>query len=480
MSRLCAQAPAESEGSGRTEREGGGDGAEAQEAFLARMLSGGPPCEVPADLARRWAGDFGEGSRIGQGAFGDVFEGKVEDEVHQRQVKVAVKRLKPAIRLEGDETEHRAALSSIRREIHVLSTFFHPNIIRLLGYTSTRAGMAQEMCLIYELGHCGSLDKMLVDDEKAQDLSWRSRVRIGAGIARALNYLHCHDERGPAYHRDVKSANVVLDLRLCPKLIDCGLSKFIPDEQRHGTIMSSRGAALGTPGYMCPTYQRTGTFDAKSEIFSFGIVLLELLTGRVQLYQHLPENDLYGVYMEDEAPLADGLDRRAGAWPAEGAAQLEQLARECLDKHKKRTASMLSVMRRLVALERELCQATAEEQRLLRLTQDLQREVETWRLQMERQQAHRALNHTCVVYWDEDVTDGITCEVDTAHLMCKDCFNRDVKEACSDDNIAGFKQAKQQIPCRMCSAAAGGGVTGSNFKIAQLWHYLEEDTLLVI
>ena len=111
---------------------------------------------------------------------------------------------------------------------------------------------------------------------------------------------------------------------------------------------------------------------------------------------------------------------------------------------------------------------------------DLQREVETWRLQMERQQAHRALNHTCVVYWDEDVTEGITCEVDTAHLMCKDCFNRDVKEACSDDNIAGFKQAKQQIPCRMCSAAAGGGVTGSNFKIAQLWHYLEEDTLLVI
>ena len=257
-----------------------------------------------------------------------MFEGRLGGAIDQRQVKVAVKRLKPAIRLHGDETEQRAALSSIRREIHVLSAFFHPNIIRLLGYTSTSAGMIQEMCLIYELGQCGSLDKMLIDAEKAQDLSWRSRVRMAAGIARALNYLHCHDIRAPAYHRDVKSANIVLDLGLSPKLIDCGLSKFITDERRHGTIMSTLGGALGTPGYMCPTYQRTGTFEAKSEIFSFGIVLLEVVTGRVQGYQHLPDNDLYGVYIEDETPLADGLDTRAGSWPTEGVAQLEQLTRE--------------------------------------------------------------------------------------------------------------------------------------------------------
>ena len=70
----------------------------------------------------------------------------------------------------------------------------------------------------------------------------------------------------------MKSPNIVLTFALSPKLIDCGLSKFIPDQQRHGTIMSTRGAILGTPGYMCPKYARGGSeYDAKSENFSFGI-----------------------------------------------------------------------------------------------------------------------------------------------------------------------------------------------------------------
>ena len=102
-----------------------------------------------------------------------------------------------------------------RREIHVLSAFAHPNVIRLLCYTSTSAGVSEEICLVYELEQ-GSLDKMLVTAEKAQDLSSKIRVRDAAGISRAPNYLHCHDPRGPAFHRDVKSSNVVLDLRLRP------------------------------------------------------------------------------------------------------------------------------------------------------------------------------------------------------------------------------------------------------------------------
>ena len=78
---------------------------------------------------------------------------------------------------------------------------------------------------------------------------------------------------------------------------------------------------------------RHGPVEAKSEIFSFGIVLLEVVTGRVQGYQHLPDNDLYGVYIEDETPLADGVGTtRAGAWPTEGVSQLEPLTRECLEK----------------------------------------------------------------------------------------------------------------------------------------------------
>ena len=113
---------------------------------------------------------------------------------------------------------------------------------------------------------------MLTDGEKAEDLSCKVRVRITTEMSCALNCLDCHDPRGPAFHRDVKSPNIVLTLALSPKLIDCGLSTFIPDQQRHGTIMSTRGAILGTPGYTCPKYASGGSeYDAKSENFSFGM-----------------------------------------------------------------------------------------------------------------------------------------------------------------------------------------------------------------
>ena len=324
--------------------------------------------------------NFSDEKKLGEGAFGDVYEGVVEDTGNQKPVRVAVKRLKPSIRLQGDATEHRAALTSIKREIHVLGRFYHPNIIRLLGFTSTSAGTAQELCLIYELGQNGSLDKMLVVDSKlAQDLSCKLRVRIAAGVSRALNYLHCHDPRGPAFHRDVKSANIVLDLGLRPKLIDCGLSKFIPEQNRLGTIMSTHGAALGTPGYMCPAYQRTLHFEAKSEIYSFGMVLLELMTGRIQGYQGLDENDLFAKYIDDEHSALSDLDTRAGTWSTTCAEQVEALARECLAPHRRRIGTMLAVMRRLVDLETQCCLATDEERRMLRLAEDLQRELDVLR-----------------------------------------------------------------------------------------------------
>jgi serine/threonine protein kinase len=416
------------------------------------LVSGGPPCEVPTESVITWTSNFSDEKKIGEGAFGDVFEGALD--INQRQVRVAVKRLKPSIRLQGDETEHRAALSGIRREIHVLSTFFHPNIIRLLGYTSTSAGMTEEMCLIYELGQCGSLEKMLVDAENVQDLSWRSRVRVAAGISRALNYLHCHDPRAPAYHRDVKSANIVLDFGFSPKLIDCGLSKFIPNEQRFGTIMSTRGAVLGTPGYMCPTYQRTGKYEAKSEIFSFGIVLLELLTGRIQGYQQMPENDLYGVYIEDESPLGDNLDTRAGTWSAESADELEKLVRECVATHKRRIASMLAVMRRLVRLEKEFCQATPEERRLTRLTEDLQCELEALRLQAERQQAaHQEAQRECVVCYDQS-PQGVGCEGPSSHFICSDCAPRQVQTILQQISPGAYA-SDQRLECHR---AQGGRI----------------------
>ena len=129
----------------------------------------------------------------------------------------------------------------------------------------------------------------------------------------ALHYLH-RGGGARCFHRDVKSANIVLTATLAPKLIDCGLAMYLPDGQpdesagrgagaaassspaaAERTTFAATGGVLGTPGYMCPKYARTGNFGEKSEVYSFGMVLLELLTGELQ---NARGRDLYGVFIE--------------------------------------------------------------------------------------------------------------------------------------------------------------------------------------
>ncbi len=106
----------------------------------------------------------------------------------------------------------------------------------------------------------------------------------------------------------IKSANIVLSMVFIPKLIDRGLSKFIPSTPHElGTIISSSNMALGTPGCMCPTYMRKCQYDGKSGIFSFRVVLFELLTGQLMVPNH-KGHDLYKVYIEDEKPIVPDLD----------------------------------------------------------------------------------------------------------------------------------------------------------------------------
>ena len=268
------------------------------------------PCVLPPDVLAEWTQDFSPARRIGSGSFGDVFEAHCP-----RVGRLAVKRLNPDVRLHGTAEDQHAALMCARREVNVLGAFRHPNIIRLLGYTEVRDRVAAltglSLCLVYELAARGGLDGNLRSPELAADLTWQVRVRVAAGVARALNYLHCHDPRGPAFHRDVKSANVTLTAELVPKLIDCGLARYRHGGERAGTVVSAAADRVGTPGYRCPAYERSGDFEARSEVFSFGMVLLELLTGRVQGGGGA---DLYGAYVEEEGDLAAAADARAGAW----------------------------------------------------------------------------------------------------------------------------------------------------------------------
>ncbi len=220
-------------------------------------LRGGPCCEVPLSCVRPWTDNFSPARLRGQGAFGEVFEGMYDAlDAARGGVRVtgavAVKRLHPRILLQGTATDHQAALACMRREVNVLSAFRHPHVIRLLAHTPLAEAEAG-LCLVYELGALGSLADILRDDARAAALSPADRLGAAQGLAKALSYLHCHDPQAPAYHRDVKSANVVLTADRVAKLIDCGLAKYAGANKALGTVVTAAGAVPGTPGYMCPT-----------------------------------------------------------------------------------------------------------------------------------------------------------------------------------------------------------------------------------
>ena len=248
------------------------------EGMAGALCKDGKPVLLPLGLVEEWTESFSEERLVGEGAFGRVYEGVITDghaASGQGLGRLAVKQLSRDV---SDGVKHHAM-----REINALSRFKHPNIIRLLGYTDFE--LSPVVCLVYEMGSRGSLGKMLRSDDRARQLTWRIRVRVASGLVAALNYLHCHERGNPVYHRDVKSDNVVLTADFQAKLIDCGLAKYKAGAGQSlaaGTVATTAGTPVGTALYCCPDYL-TGEvpFDGKCEVFSVGVVLLELITGHV-------------------------------------------------------------------------------------------------------------------------------------------------------------------------------------------------------
>jgi hypothetical protein len=375
------------------------------------------------------------------------------------------------------------------------SRFQHPHIIRLLGYTAAQVSGNKNTCLIYEMGSRGSVASILRNDAKASIFLWRDRVHVAHGVVSALNYLHCHQPNNPVFHCDVKSDNIVVTADYTAKVIDCGLAKYKPDSSG-GTVISTTGVAVGTPGYMCRTYIDTHVFDSKSEIYSVGIVLLEIMTGQVQQRGM----SLYNIYIEDEEELV--ADVRAGTWHQDCLKAMAELARECLEKYKKRIGAMLTVLRRLKHVLNTHCQlsesdrARAKELVMMQqekdearvkgvLAEHLQRQLQEHaeqlmalreverHAQVRREQEQKDKEQrmrTCAVCWDEcDKEDGIVCKA--GHFMCAECLNAEVKEQTSMENIGTFKKAKMCLKCRVCSE-------GSWLDISCLTKHLKEEGFL--
>ncbi|CAN6924610.1 unnamed protein product [Brassica oleracea] len=200
--------------------------------------------------------NFSLSNKLGQGGFGSVYKGKLQD-----GKEIAVKRLSSS---SGQGKEE------FMNEIVLISKLQHKNLVRILGCCIE----GEERLLIYEFMLNKSLDTFLLDSRKRLEIDWPKRFGIIQGIARGLLYLH-RDSRLKVIHRDLKVSNILLDEKMTPKISDFGLARMFQGTE----YQDNTRRVVGTLGYMAPEYAWTGTFSEKSDIYSFGVLLLEIISG---------------------------------------------------------------------------------------------------------------------------------------------------------------------------------------------------------
>ncbi|XP_054787857.1 cysteine-rich receptor-like protein kinase 10 [Prosopis cineraria] len=201
--------------------------------------------------------DFSDSNKLGQGGFGAVYKGILND-----GQEVAIKRLSTGSEQGSDE---------FTNEVLLILKLQHKNLVRLLGFCLD----GEEMLLVYEFLPNGSLDAVLFDPRRRAQLSWIKRVDIIGGIARGILYLH-EDSRLKIIHRDLKASNILLDYDMNPKISDFGMARIFSGAEGE----ANTATIVGTYGYMAPEYVMEGLYSIKSDVFSFGMLLLEIITGR--------------------------------------------------------------------------------------------------------------------------------------------------------------------------------------------------------
>ncbi|KAL9820340.1 putative cysteine-rich receptor-like protein kinase 26 RLK-Pelle-DLSV family [Arabidopsis thaliana] len=197
-------------------------------------------------------------NKLGEGGFGAVYKGVLSD-----GQKIAVKRLSK--NAQQGETE-------FKNEFLLVAKLQHRNLVKLLGYSIE----GTERLLVYEFLPHTSLDKFIFDPIQGNELEWEIRYKIIGGVARGLLYLH-QDSRLRIIHRDLKASNILLDEEMTPKIADFGMARLFDIDH---TTQRYTNRIVGTFGYMAPEYVMHGQFSFKTDVYSFGVLVLEIISGK--------------------------------------------------------------------------------------------------------------------------------------------------------------------------------------------------------
>ncbi|KAK2643096.1 hypothetical protein Ddye_024859 [Dipteronia dyeriana] len=256
-----------------------------------------------ADLQTATCG-FSESFKIGQGGFGCVYKGEMLGRT------VAIKKLHP---------HNMQGQSEFQQEVRVLSKLQHPHLVTLLG------ACPEAWSLVYEHLPNGSLQDRLFRKSNISPLTWKVRVRIAAEISSALCFLHS-SKPDKIVHGDLKPENILLDSELSCKICDFGICRLVAEETLYLSSFQRGTVPKGAFPYSDPELHRTGVLTPKSDIYSFGLIILQLLTGK-------PPVGLAGEVRKAVScgNLTSVLDSSAGEWPTFVARRLLDLGLQCCE-----------------------------------------------------------------------------------------------------------------------------------------------------
>ncbi|KAK3103350.1 hypothetical protein FSP39_018655 [Pinctada imbricata] len=292
---------------------------------------------------------FSDEYKIGEGAFGEVYKGALKN------TKCAIKKL--YTKQECNDESHNVQ-GHLKSELKTLIRYRHENIVPLYGYTLD----GSEVCLVYQYMQNGSLEDKLRLKGGVRPLTWSMRLSIMKGAACGLQYLHTLDHK-PLIHGDIKSANILLDKHLEPKIGDLGLAQHATGgsgtkKLTHITKKQSHSKQYQCMAYLPPEAQRGTQMSIKGDTFSFGVVMMEIFTGQLAYDEDRTGGKFLCQNLEEQVGDELGLcvkhvDQLAGQCPADTLTEFYSIAHRCTQNKKKDRPDMVDVYTQLERLEEQ-------------------------------------------------------------------------------------------------------------------------------